>query len=243
MANSLPKHYTKTLKNKMQIVVIPMDNDSGVITSDVYYRVGSRNEIMGKSGIAHMLEHMSFKATKKYKAGEFDQIVKSHGGVNNASTGFDKTHYFIKTASKNLGMTLELFSELMHNLSLNDDEFQKERDVVAEERRWRTDNNPMGYLYFRIFNMQFTYHPYHWLPIGFMQDILSWKIEDIRDFYHRYYQPANAILIVSGDIKPETVYAEAEKYFGSIKNQHEIPEVTAVESPVDGSKRAILEKR
>jgi len=242
MANSLPKHYTKTLKNKMQIVVIPMDNDSGVITSDVYYRVGSRNEIMGKSGIAHMLEHMSFKATKKYKAGEFDQIVKSHGGVNNASTGFDKTHYFIKTASKNLGMTLELFSELMHNLSLNDDEFQKERDVVAEERRWRTDNNPMGYLYFRIFNMQFTYHPYHWLPIGFMQDILSWKIEDIRDFYHRYYQPANAILIVSGDIKPETVYAEAEKYFGSIENQHEIPEVTAVESPVDGSKRAILEK-
>jgi predicted Zn-dependent peptidase len=242
MANSLPKHYTKTLKNKMQIVVIPMDNDSGVITSDIYYRVGSRNEIMGKSGIAHMLEHMSFKATKKYKAGEFDQIVKSHGGVNNASTGFDKTHYFIKTASKNLGMTLELFSELMHNLSLNDDEFQKERDVVAEERRWRTDNNPMGYLYFRIFNMQFTYHPYHWLPIGFMQDILSWKIEDIRDFYHRYYQPANAILIVSGDIKPETVYAEAEKYFGSIENQHEIPEVTAVESPVDGSKRAILEK-
>ena len=242
MANSLPKHYTKTLKNKMQIVVIPMDNDSGVITSDIYYRVGSRNEIMGKSGIAHMLEHMSFKATKKYKAGEFDKIVKSHGGVNNASTGFDKTHYFIKTASKNLGMTLELFSELMHNLSLNDDEFQKERDVVAEERRWRTDNNPMGYLYFRIFNMQFTYHPYHWLPIGFMQDILSWKIEDIREFYHRYYQPANAILIVSGDIKPETVYAEAEKYFGSIENQHEIPEVTAVESPVDGSKRAILEK-
>jgi len=242
MANSLPKHYTKTLKNKMQIVVIPMDNDSGVITSDIYYRVGSRNEIMGKSGIAHMLEHMSFKATKKYKAGEFDKIVKSHGGVNNASTGFDKTHYFIKTASKNLGMTLELFSELMHNLSLNDDEFQKERDVVAEERRWRTDNNPMGYLYFRIFNMQFTYHPYHWLPIGFMQDILSWKIEDIREFYHRYYQPANAILIVSGDIKPETAYAEAEKYFGSIENQHEIPEVTAVESPVDGSKRAILEK-
>jgi predicted Zn-dependent peptidase len=242
MANSLPKYFTKTLQNKMEVVVIPMENDSGVITTDIYYKVGSRNEIMGKSGIAHMLEHMSFKETKKYKSGEFDKIVKSHGGVNNASTGFDMTHYYIKTASKNLGMTLELFSELMHNLSLKDEEFQKERDVVAEERRWRTDNNPMGYLYFRIFNMQYVYHPYHWLPIGFMQDIQSWSIDDIRDFYHRYYQPENAILIVSGDIKPEVVYAEAEKYFGSIPNKHEIPKVTAVEPENDGVKRAILHK-
>ncbi len=242
MANSLPKYFTKTLDNKMEIVVIPMDNDSGVITSNIYYKVGSRNEVMGKSGIAHMLEHMSFKATKKYKSGEFDTIVKSHGGVNNASTGFDKTNYYIKTASKNLGMTLELFSELMHNLLLQDEEFQKERSVVAEERRWRTDNNPMGYLYFRVFNMQYTYHPYHWLPIGFMQDILSWKIEDIREFYEKYYQPSNAILIVSGDITPEAVYKEAEKHFGSIKNKHEVPKVIAVESPSDGAKRAILEK-
>jgi predicted Zn-dependent peptidase len=219
-----------------------MDNGSGVITSDIYYRVGSRNEVMGKSGIAHMLEHMSFKSTKKYKAGEFDTIVKSHGGVNNASTGFDKTHYYIKTASKNLDMTLELFSELMHNLKLNDDEFQKEREVVAEERRWRTDNSPLGYLYFRVFNMHFTYHPYHWLPIGFMQDILSWKIEDIREFYHRYYQPENAILIVAGDIEPKRVYQEAEKYFGKIKNEHKIPKVIAKEPKSDGAKRAILHK-
>ncbi|MEA3455709.1 MAG: pitrilysin family protein [Campylobacterota bacterium] len=242
MANSLPKYFTKTLDNKMEIVVIPMDNDSGVITTDIYYKVGSRNEIMGKSGIAHMLEHMSFKETKKYKSGEFDKIVKSHGGVNNASTGFDMTHYYIKTASKNLSMTLELFSELMHNLSLKDEEFQKERDVVAEERRWRTDNNPLGYLYFRIFNMQFVYHPYHWLPIGFMQDIQSWSIDDIRDFYQRFYQPENAILIVSGDINTETVYAEAERYFGSIKNMHKIPKVIAVEPKNDGVKRAILQK-
>ncbi len=242
MANSLPKYYTKTLDNKMEIVVIPMDNGSGVITSDIYYKVGSRNEVMGKSGIAHMLEHMSFKSTKKYKEGQFDKIVKSHGGVNNASTGFDKTHYYIKTATKNLGMTLELFSELMSNLSLVDEEFQKERAVVAEERRWRTDNNPMGYLYFRVFNMHYTYHPYHWLPIGFMQDILSWSIEDIREFYHKYYQPSNAILVVAGDIDPQVVYKEADRYFGGIKNQHPIPKVTAIEPPSDGAKRAILAK-
>ena len=242
MANSLPKHFTKTLDNGLEVVVIPMDNDSGVITTDIYYKVGSRNEVMGKSGMAHMLEHLSFKSTDKLKEGEFDHIVKSRGGVNNASTGFDKTHYFIKTASKNLGMTFDLFAELMHNLKLTDEEFQKERDVVAEERRLRTDNNPMGYLYFRVFNTHFTYHPYHWLPIGFMEDILSWKIEDIRDFYHRYYQPNNAVLVVAGDIKPETVFKEAQKYFGDIKNEHTIPKVTAVEPKVDGAKRAILHK-
>jgi predicted Zn-dependent peptidase len=242
MANSLPEHFTKTLDNGMQIVVIPMDNDSGVITTDIYYKVGSRNEVMGKSGMAHMLEHLSFKSTDKLKEGEFDTIVKSRGGVNNAATGFDKTHYYIKTASKNLGLSLDLFSELMHNLKLTDEEFQKERDVVAEERRLRTDNNPMGYLYFRVFNTHFTYHPYHWLPIGFMEDILSWKIEDIRDFYQRYYQPSNATLVVAGDITPEEVFAESEKYFGNIKNKREIPKVFAVEPKVDGAKRAVLHK-
>ena len=242
MANSLPQHFTQTLDNGLQVVVIPMHNNSGVITSDIYYKVGSRNEVMGKSGMAHMLEHLSFKSTKKLKEGEFDTIVKGYGGVNNASTGFDKTHYFIKTASKNLSMTFDLFAELMHNLNLTDEEFQKERDVVAEERRLRTDNNPMGYLYFRIFNTHFTYHPYHWLPIGFMEDILTWKIEDIREFYHRYYQPNNAILIVAGDIDKESVFKEAKKYFGPIKNEHTIPKVIAVEPKIDGAKRAILHK-
>jgi zinc protease len=242
MANSLPQHFTKTLDNGMQIVVIPMDNDSGVITTDIYYKVGSRNEVLGKSGMAHMLEHLAFKSTDKLKEGEFDMIVKSRGGVNNASTGFDKTHYYIKTASKNLGLSLDLFSELMHNLKLTDEEFQKERDVVAEERRLRTDNNPMGYLYFRVFNTHYTYHPYHWLPIGFMEDILAWKIEDIRDFYKRYYQPNNAILVVAGDITPEEVFKEGQKYFGNIKNEYEIPKVVAKEPKVDGAKRAVLHK-
>ena len=242
MANSLPEHFTKTLENGMQIVVIPMDNHSGVITSDIYYKVGSRNEVMGKSGMAHMLEHLSFKSTKKLKEGEFDTIVKGRGGVNNASTGFDQTHYYIKTASKNLAMTLDLFAELMHNLNLTDEEFQKERDVVAEERRLRTDNNPMGYLYFRLFNTHFTYHPYHWLPIGFMEDILSWKIEDIRTFYQRYYQPSNAILVVAGDIDYKEVFKEAENHFDKIKNEHDIPKVIAVEPKIDGAKRAILHK-
>jgi len=237
MAHSLPPYFTQKLNNGLEVVVIPMHNHSGVITTDIYYKVGSRNETMGKSGMAHMLEHLNFKSTKKFKEGEFDTIVKRHGGVNNASTGFDQTHYYIKTASQNLPMTLELFSELMHNLNLTDEEFQKERDVVAEERLLRTDNNPMGYLYFRLFNTHFTYHPYHWLPIGFMEDIQSWKIEEIRTFYHRYYQPNNAVLIVAGDIDPQEVFKEAKTYFGHIENTHTIPEVVAKEPKRYGARR------
>lgn len=242
MANSLPQHFTKTLNNGMQVIVIPMHNDSSVITTSIYYKVGSRNEILGHTGMAHMLEHLSFKSTKNLAAGDFDVIVKKGGGVNNAATGFDKTFYYIKTANKNLAKSLELFAELMHNLSLEDDEFQKERDVVAEERRLRTDNNPMGYLYFRIFNTHFTYHPYHWLPIGFMEDILSWKIEDIREFYENHYQPNNAILVVAGDIKPQDVFDDVQKVFSNLKNKRDIPIVKAIEPPNDGAKRAILKK-
>lgn len=226
----------------MQIVVIPMKNKSGVITSSIYYKVGSRNEILGKTGMAHMLEHLSFKSTKNLAAGEFDTIVKKGGGVNNAATSFDKTYYYIKTASKNMPKTFELFAELMHNLALKDDEFQKERDVVAEERRLRTDNSPMGYLYFRLFNTHYVYHPYHWLPIGFMEDILGWKIEEIRDFYEQHYQPSNAILVVAGDIDPKSVFDDAIKVFGKIQNTKDVKEVDAVEPKIDGAKKVTITK-
>ena len=242
-ANSLPNYYTKNLDNGLQIVAIPMDNNTNVVSVDVFYKVGSRNEMMGKSGIAHMLEHLNFKSTKNLKAGEFDEIVKGFGGVNNAGTSFDYTHYFIKTSSKNTDKSLELFSELMQNLTLNDEEFQPERDVVAEERRWRTDNNPMGYLQFRVFNNTFIYHPYHWTPIGFMDDIKNWTIEDIKDFHSTYYQPQNAIVVVAGDIKKDDVFSYVEKHFKDIKNKKEIPSsIHTIEPKQDGERRAIINK-
>lgn len=242
-ANSLPNYYTKNLDNGLQIVAIPMDNNTNVVSVDIFYKVGSRNEVMGKSGIAHMLEHLNFKSTKNLKAGEFDEIVKGFGGVNNAGTSFDYTHYYIKTSSKNTDKSLELFSELMQNLTLNDEEFQPERDVVAEERRWRTDNNPMGYLQFRVFNNTFIYHPYHWTPIGFMDDIKNWTIEDIKDFHSTYYQPQNAIVVVAGDIKKDDIFSYVEKHFKDIKNTKEIPSsVHTVEPKQDGERRAIINK-
>lgn len=241
-SNALPKYFTKTLENGLQIVAIPMKNNTNVVTTNIFYKVGSRNEVMGKSGIAHMLEHLNFKSTENLNAGEFDEIVKGFGGVNNASTSFDYTRYYIKSSSKNMDKSLDLFSELMQNLTLKDEEFQPERDVVAEERRWRTDNNPMGYLQYRLFNNTYLYHPYHWTPIGFMSDIQNWTIEDIRDFHSTFYQPKNAIVVVAGDITKEEVFASSEKYFNKIENKKEIPTVHMVEPVQDGERRAVIYK-
>lgn len=236
-------HFEKIrLKNKLEVYSFPVNKNSDVISVDIFYKVGSRNEIMGKSGIAHMLEHLNFKSTKNLKAGEFDEIVKSFGGLDNASTSFDYTHYYIKCAKKNLDKALELFAELMANLSLKDEEFQPERNVVLEERRWRTDNNPLGYLYFRLFNHAFMYHPYHWTPIGFYKDIENWTIEDIRDFHSIYYQPKNAILLVSGDIEHQEVFELSKKHFENIKNTKTIPQIHTQEPKQDGAKRIIIKK-
>lgn len=252
---NVPNYFTETLKNGLQVVAVPLHNNTGVVSCDIFYKVGSRNEVMGKSGIAHMLEHLNFKSTKNLAAGEFDVEVKKYGGVNNASTGFDQTHYFIRSSAPKLDRSLELFAELMQNLTLSDKEFQPERNVVAEERRWRTDNNPMGYLYFRLFNTAFTYHSYHWTPIGFMNDIQTWDIQDIRDFHAMYYQPQNAVIVVSGDIDKKNVFSLAEKHFSAIKNgikplknivdvkmkNHDKPHF--VEPEQDGARRLVLEKQ
>ncbi|MBF7048580.1 insulinase family protein [Campylobacter volucris] len=231
-----------TLENQLEIYAFPVNKKSGVISVDIFYKVGSRNEKMGKSGIAHMLEHLNFKSTKNLKAGEFDEIIKGFGGIDNASTGFDYTHYYIKCSNENLEKSLWLFAELMENLNLKDEEFQPERDVVLEERRWRTDNNPLGYLYFNLYNHAFLHHPYHWTPIGFFSDIQNWTIEDIKEFHQQFYQPKNAILLVSGDINEEEVFKLAKKYFSHIKNTKNIPLVFEKEPIQNGAKRIILHK-
>ncbi|MDE6885834.1 MAG: insulinase family protein [Helicobacteraceae bacterium] len=240
--SALYKYETIKLENELEVVAIPMNNNSKVVDINIFYKVGSRNEILGKSGIAHMLEHLNFKSTKNLKAGEFDNIVKRFGGNTNASTSFDYTRYFVKSNKDNLPKTLELFAEMMSNLSLKDSEFQTERDVVSEERLWRTDNNPMGYLYFRLFNTAYIYHPYHWTPIGFMDDIKSWNIKDIREFYKTYYQPKNAIIVVAGDITPNEVFNNVKKYFSSIKNTKEIPPIHTIEPKQDGKRFIDIKK-
>lgn len=237
-----PKFKKITLQNGLQIYHIPMNKGSGVISVDVFYNVGSRDEVMGKSGIAHMLEHLNFKSTKNRKAGKFDAIVKGFGGVNNASTGFDYTHYFIKCASSNLEVCLDLYADIMQNLSLKDKEFQPERKVVLEERLWRTDNDPFGYLFFRLYNAAFLYHPYHWTPIGFRKDIENWSIKDIKEFHAKFYQPQNAVLLITGDIGEKAAFDAAKKYFAAVKNKSEIPRLHCTEPAQDGEKLSVIYK-
>ncbi|AGZ81643.1 M16 family metallopeptidase [Campylobacter fetus] len=239
----LPKFSKITLDNGLEVYHTPLNLGSNVISIDLFYKVGSRNETMGKSGIAHMLEHLNFKSTKTRKAGEFDEIVKGFGGVNNASTGFDYTHYFIKCSNQNLDKSLELYSDIMENLNLKNDEFQPERDVVLEERRWRTDNDPIGFLYFRLFNNAFIYHPYHWTPIGFFRDIQNWSIDDIKAFWQTYYQPKNAFLMITGDIDEQTAFEISKKHFGHIKNGKDIPNFYFKEPEQNGKKEVILHKQ
>ncbi len=238
MSFALPKYRKTTLQNGFEIYHAPLNEGSSVINIDLFYRVGSRNEVMGKSGIAHMLEHLNFKSTKTRPAGEFDRIVKGFGGINNASTGFDYTHYFIKCSRDNLEISLDLYADMMENLSLKDEEFQPERAVVLEERRWRTDNNPLGLLYFKLFNTAFTHHSYHWTPIGFYSDIENWSIDDIRAFHKSYYQPQNAFLMVTGDISGDGVSKLAKKYFENIKNRGEIPKIHAFEPEINSGERS-----
>jgi len=236
MNQPIPKHYSAKLKNGLEIVTIPINPGSQVICVQLYIKVGSRNEILGKTGIAHMLEHMSFKSTKNLKEGEFDRIVKQMGGVDNAATSFDYTYYYIKSATRYLSKSMELLREILNNLELKEEEFQRERKVVYEERLWRVDNYPPGYLHFRLFNNAYIYHPYHWTPIGFKRDILNWTIEDIRNFYKTYYSPNNGILVVAGDISPDQVVKVGEKVFGEILPSRPIPELHQTEPPLDGDR-------
>ena len=238
----LPKYQKTKLKNGLEVYFVPLNKGSGVISVDVFYKVGSRDEILGKTGIAHMLEHMNFKSTKKHKAGEFDKIVKGFGGVNNASTGFDYTHYYIKASKDNLSKSLELFADMMQNLSLKDSEFQPERNVVAEERRWRTDNDPYGTLYFKLFESAFSYHSYHWLPIGYYDDIMNWSIEDLREFWSTYYQPKNAFLMIVGDTDKKSAFDLAKKHFEGVPNRANLPKFHQIEPEQNGAKKVIIHK-
>ena len=213
------KYEYKMLTNGLKVYVLPANKGSGVVSINVFYDFGSSDEYMGKSGIAHMLEHMNFKSSKKLKAGEFDATIKKLGGVSNASTGFDYTHYYVKCAKNHTDTVLGLFAELLNNLTLKEDEFQSEREVVLEERLWRTDNSPVGYIHFHLYNQAFLHHPYHWTPIGFMDDIKSWTLKDLETFHGNFYRPEKAIVLLSGDVDAKSSIQQVAKHFEDISGK------------------------
>jgi zinc protease len=228
------------LDNGMRIFVRE-DHRAPVVVSMVWYLVGSVDELNGTTGVAHMLEHMMFKGTEKIPNGEFSRRIARAGGRDNAFTSRDYTAYFQTMHRDRLPLALEMEADRMTHLVLNKDEFQKELQVVMEERRWRTDDRPHSLLYEGLMATALLEHPYRQPVIGWMNDLKNMKLENARQWYRRWYTPNNAILVVVGDVSGEEVRDLARKYFGPIK-AHELPERDTFAEPEQKGPRRITIK-
>ncbi len=206
----------KTLKNGLKILV-KTDNRAPVAVLQLWYRVGTSYEHEGITGLSHALEHMMFKGTRNRPSGEFENILAVNGARNNAFTSQDYTAYYEVIAKDRLEVAMELEADRMRNLVLDEKEFEKEIEVVKEERRWRTDDKPTSLTREQFNAVAFLNSPYRAPVIGWMVDLDTMKLEDLRDWYEKWYAPNNATLVVVGDVEPEAVFAMAEKHFGKIK--------------------------
>lgn len=203
------------LANGLKVVVLA-DHRAPVVVSQLWYRVGSMDEVNGSTGLSHALEHMMFKGTKKVPAGEFARRVAAAGGRDNAFTTRDFTVYFQQLHKSKLELALSLEADRMQNLQLKRDDFSKEIEVIKEERRWRTDDEPWGVLREQHQAALWRSHPYRVPVIGWMSDLQSMQIDDLRDWYATWYAPNNAVLVVVGDVEAKDVFDLAQRYFGNI---------------------------
>jgi len=206
-----------TLENGMKVVVIP-DHRAPVVTHMVWYKVGAADEENGKSGLAHFLEHLLFKGTKKIASGEFSKIIARNGGKDNAFTHYDYTAYFQRISKDRLEMVMEMEADRMQNLQLGEKDVVTELKVVQEERRTRTDNKPSKLLTEQMTAAQYLAHPYGIPIIGWMSEVEKLTLDDAVAFYKKYYTPSNAILVVAGDVTGKEVLAHAKKHYATLKN-------------------------
>jgi zinc protease len=212
-------HYSRAstfnLANGMQVIVIP-DHRAPVVTHMVWYRVGAADEPKSSSGVAHFLEHLMFKSTEKIAIGEFSKIVARMGGQDNAFTSQDATAYFQRIAKDRLADVMAMEADRMVNLRLTEKEVLTERDVIMEERRSRTDNNPGAILTEQMDAALYYSHPYGTPVIGWSHEIAQLDRDDAINFYKRFYAPNNAILVVAGDVTDEEVKRLAEETYGKV---------------------------
>ena len=211
------------LSNGMKVLVIE-NHRAPVVVSQVWYKTGASYEHDGITGVSHVLEHMMFKGTKKYPAGEFSEIIAANGGEDNAFTGQDYTAYFQKIANDRLELCLELEADRMRNLVFDEKEFLKEIEVVKEERRLRTDDKPTALTYERFNAVAYTNSPYRRPIIGWMEDLDTLTVADAQQWYKTWYAPNNATLVVAGDVLAAEVFRLAKQYFGQLPAS-KIPEL------------------
>lgn len=224
-----------TLENGLQVVVVE-NNRAPVVTHMVWYRVGSADETRGKSGIAHFLEHLMFKGSKQIGGpdlppGEFSKIIRTLGGNDNAFTSNDYTAYFQSVPAEHLERVMRMEAGRMRGLMLPEKEVESERLVILEERRQRTDNDPAARLYETLGAALFPNHPYGTPIIGWYHEMEGLNWNDATSFYQQYYAPNNAILVVSGDVKAEDVFAKAAAIYGDLAPSDTLPARVWPKSP------------
>ena len=206
----------QVLANGMKILV-KEDHRAPVVVSQVWYKVGSSYEPGGITGISHMLEHMMFKGTQQYPAGEFSRIIAEQGGQENAFTGNDYTAYFQTLEKSRLEISFKLEADRMRNLDLKAEELEKELQVVTEERRMRTEDKPRAKMQEQFNAVAFANSPYKNPVIGWPSDIANYKVDDLQAWYQQWYAPNNATLVVVGDVDAGQVVKLAEQYFAGLK--------------------------
>ena len=228
--------FERTLPNGMKVLV-KRDSRAPTAVHMVWYRAGSMDEVNGRTGVAHVLEHMMFKGTKTLAPGEFSRRVAAMGGRENAFTSRDYTGYFQQIHTSRLTEVMRLESDRMANLNLSADEFAKEIRVVMEERRLRTEDRAGGMVYEQLMASIFTAHPYRHPIIGWMSDLESMTVADAQAWYDAWYTPSNAILVVAGDVDPEAVWTLAQETYGRIPSRALPPRKPQVEPPQLGLRR------
>jgi len=229
---------TTTLENGMEVVVIE-DHRAPVVTHMVWYRIGAADEPSGKSGIAHFLEHLMFKGTRKVANGEFSKIVAQNGGQDNAFTSQDYTAYYQNASVDKLPLLMEIEADRMQGLILNDKAVGAELQVVLEERSQRTDNNPTALMREQLNAAMYLAHPYGIPVIGWRNELEKLTTEDAINWYKTYYAPNNAILVVAGDVNAEQVFELAKKYYGPQKAM-ELPKRERLKEPPQLAKRIVV---
>ncbi|MGB8634351.1 MAG: pitrilysin family protein [Rhodanobacteraceae bacterium] len=223
------KFHQRTLDNGLEVLSL-VDHSSPTVTVQVWYHVGSKDDPQGRSGFAHLFEHLMFKSTEHMPAEEMDKLTEAVGGMNNASTGDDVTNYFEVVPSNHLKTLLWAEAERMSNLTVDDKNFKSERAVVEEEYRQRVQAPPYGKLFNAIDKYSFRVHPYKRPTIGSIPELEAASLADVRAFHKTFYRPDNATLIVVGDFDPAQMNAWVDDYFGWIGHpDSSIPQVTATE--------------
>jgi zinc protease len=233
--------FETTLGNGLKVLVLE-EPKAPVATVQVWYKVGSRNEITNKTGLAHMLEHMMFKGTPKVSGKEFESLVSRNGGMNNAETQRDVSGYYEDFAADRVELGLTLEADRMAHLLIDEKDFQSEHKVVAEERRLRIDDQPANALGEVMRRGAFVAHPYGRPTIGWPSDIQGWTREDLARFYRTYYAPNNATLVVAGDVKRDVLLPKIQALFGGIPRQPDPPKVLTQEPPQAGERRVYVRK-